>query len=58
MPTFEANVRVTYNETWSVEADSAEEARAMFENLHRSVDANDAGRELVDWDVGGVKESK
>jgi hypothetical protein len=53
MPTFEAMMRVTYNETWTVEAKNESEAKLAFEALDEDVQTDDAGGECVDWEIFG-----
>lgn len=48
-------MRVVHHEIWTVEADSEEEARSMIERLHASVEIDDAGGEIVDWDITSIK---
>jgi len=48
-------MRVTYEETWSVEAASEAEARKLAEDCDESVDTEDGGNEVVDWEIVSLK---
>lgn len=58
MKTFEALVRVTSNETWTVEAKDEAEARQKIEKLAEDVETDDAGGEVVDWEITRIKISQ
>jgi hypothetical protein len=54
MPTFEARMRVAYEETWTVEAKNADEASQKFAALSDDVDTGDPCGEVVDWERSGA----
>lgn len=54
MPEFNARMRVVHVETWSVNATDASEARRKFSELAEDVIDDDAGGEVVDWEVLSV----
>lgn len=56
MPTFEATMRVVHVETWTVEAKDAADARQQFSELTESVETDDTGGEVVDWEVSQLRE--
>ena len=55
MPTYIALVQVTSNETWTVDAKDEAEARAKIDKLSEDVDTDDAGGEVVDWEITSIK---
>lgn len=55
MPIFEVKMRVTYIETWSVNADSEEQARFKIEELADDVETDDHSHEVVDWEISSIK---
>lgn len=55
MPTFQARMRVTYEEMWTVDADNGEEARASIEALDDHVNTDDGPAELVDYEISSIK---
>lgn len=55
MPTFEALVRVVHNETWTVDAEDETAAREKIDQLTDDVDTDDAGGEVVDWEITSIK---
>lgn len=55
MPWFIATMRVTHLETWSVEAADEQEAKRKFSELTEDVQDDEAGGEVVDWEVMSVK---
>ena len=50
MPRYEARMRVIYNEVWSVEAESEDEAKRLFEELDDEVITDEVG-EVIDWEI-------
>lgn len=57
MPEFEALVRVTHLETWSVKAEDVIEAREKINALHADVETQDDGGEVIDWEITTIKQS-
>jgi hypothetical protein len=55
MPTYEATVRVTHVETWSVDAADEAEARNKIQDMHKDVDTDDSGGEVVAWETISIK---
>ena len=58
MTTYTAQMRVTYEETWTVEAASEDEAKRKFLELTEDVIDDDTGGEVVDWEVVSMKKEK
>lgn len=55
MPRYDIRMRVTYEETWSVEAADEADARRLAEDCDDSVDTEEFGGEVVDWEVTSLK---
>lgn len=57
MPIFEAMMRVTHEELWSVEAKDMDDAIKKLCKCDDDVDTDETGGTVVDWEiVGKIKE--
>ena len=54
MPTFEAIMRVTHREIWTVEAESLDEAANKFCELSHDIVEDETGGEITDWEIVGA----
>lgn len=58
MKTWQARVRTTYREIWTVEAETEEDAKVLLMSADTRVDFDESGGEMVDFDVGVITEDK
>lgn len=53
---FEAVVRVTHIETWTVDAKNEAEARKKINELDSLVETDETGGEVSDWEIYRIKQ--
>jgi hypothetical protein len=58
MPTFEARMRVVHQETWTVEAADEADARKKLMAIADDVETDDAGGEVVGWEIQSIKPAR
>lgn len=51
MPMFDVKMRVTYRETWAVDAKDEAEARKLCEAMDERVEIDESGGACVNWEV-------
>lgn len=55
MPMFDAVMRVTHVELWSVEAENEHEAREKFDAYTDDVEDDTTGGDIVNWEITSIR---
>lgn len=58
MAIFIITMQVTYLETWTVDAQNEHVARELAKEPAESIEMDDTGGEMIDWDIVSIKKER